>query len=302
MKIILFGSTDATLSVATFLLKTPYKIGAIVTTPETFSISYKPEGVKNSRFVDMNIWGTNHGIPVVIYKDTEQAISDLKSLGIELGFALVVGWFHMIPKKLRDLFRLGCAGFHASLLPQLRGGAPLNWAILLDFKETGVSFFEFSDGVDDGLLYAQEKFPIKKSDYIGDLIKKSENSIIKMLEDTLPKIENKHSLTYPQKGEPSYCGQRTPADSKINWNQSAEDILRLIRASSRPYSGAYSFLDTEKIIIWEATISKVKIYGSPGQIIICEKGVHIVCGKGALLVKNYQDNVKLDRCNHRRFQ
>ncbi len=301
MNIVLFGSTDVTLAVADFLSNESHQIGAIVTVSETFSISYKPDGVKNSRFVDMVAWGKEKGIPVIIYKNTDQTISDLKNLGISLDFAIVVGWFHMIQKKLRDLFFSGCAGFHASLLPQLRGGAPLNWAILLNLRETGVSFFEFSDGVDDGPLYAQEKFSIRDGDYIGDLIKKSEKSIIKMLGYTLPQIKRNHSLKHPQKGAPSYCGQRVPEDSQIDWNDPAKNILRLIRASSAPYPGAYSFLDTEKVIIWKAETSKIEVYGIPGQILIAD-GIHIACKEGAVTLREYQSNFQIEKSNHKKLR
>ena len=300
MNIVLFGSTDLTFSVANFLYENSYEIVAIVTAKEVFKISYKPEGVKNSRFVNMHAWGFERNIPIISYDNADQVIDELKE--IKTDFAIIVGWYHMVPKKLRDIFSTGCSGFHASLLPKLRGGAPLNWAILSDLKETGVSFFELSDGVDDGLLYDQEKFPINTSDYIEDLVDKSNLAIVEMLKRTLPKIINKENILSSQVGNPSYCGQRKPEDSLIDWTMPAIEILRLIRASSRPYAGAYAFLDNQKITIWKAQVSPLEILGVPGQILVVDGNAYIACGCGALLINEAEGMELLMKANHKRLK
>lgn len=301
MNITVFGSTDLTLSVLDFLYDNSYEIKAVVTAPETFKISYQPEGVKNSRFVDLGSWAEQRSIPILSYDNSIHTIQELKNLGEDTNFAIVVGWYHMVPKKLRDLFSMGCSGFHASLLPKLRGGAPLNWAILSDLKETGVSFFELSDGVDDGLLYDQEKFAISPSDYITDLVDKSNLSILEMLKRTLPKIINQKNILSSQIGNPSYCGQRKPEDSLIDWTIPSIEILRLMRASSRPYGGAYTFLDNQKITIWKAQVSPLEILGVPGQILVIDGNAHIVCGRGALQINETDRMELLIKANHRRM-
>lgn len=301
MNIIVFGSTDLTLSVLDFLYNNFYKIKSVVTAPEIFKISYQPEGVKNSRFVDLRSWAGQRSIPILSYDNSIDTIQELKNLGEDTNFAIVVGWYHMVPKKLRDLFPMGCSGFHASLLPKLRGGAPLNWAILSDLKETGVSFFELSDGVDDGLLYDQEKFPINPSDYITDLVDKSNLAILEMLKRTLPKIINQENILSSQIGTQSYCGQRKPDDSLIDWTMPAIEILRLIRASSRPYAGAYTFLDNQKITIWKAQVSSLEILGVPGQILVVDGNAYIVCGCGGLQINETDGMELLMKSNHRRM-
>jgi methionyl-tRNA formyltransferase len=301
MNITVFGSADLTLSVLDFLYDNSYKIKAVVSAPEIFKISYQPEGVKNSRFVDLRSWTEQRNIPIISYDNSIHAIQELKNLGEDTNFAIVVGWYHMVPKKLRDLFSMGCSGFHASLLPKLRGGAPLNWAILSDLKETGVSFFELSDGVDDGLLYDQMAFCIEKTDAIGDLVKKSENAILQMLQRSLPKIQNGIMRRYEQQGVSSYCGQRKPEDSLIDWKDDAELILRLIKASSKPYAGAYTFLDNQKITIWNAQVSPLEILGVPGQILVIDGNAHIVCGRGALDINEAGGMELLMKANHKRL-
>ncbi len=301
MNIVLFGSTDLTLSVAEFLYTNSYQIAAVVTVPQTFKISYKPEGVHNARFVDLDHWASEKNIPVINYVSADSAIDALKNFQTEESFAIVVGWYHMMPKKLRDIFPIGCSGFHASLLPKLRGGAPLNWALLLGHQEAGVSFFELSDGIDDGLLYDQMSFSIEKGDVIGTLVKKSEDAILQMLQRSLLKIQDGAIRKYEQEGLLSYCGQRSPEDSHINWKDDAEVILRLIKASSKPYAGAYSFLEEKRIIIWDASIADIEIHGIPGQIMIIQNKIYISCAKRAILLQDVEEKELLMKSNHKRL-
>ncbi len=301
MTIVLFGSTELTAAVADFLHSHNYKISAIITVPQHFNISYSSKEITNNRFTDMHAWGSERKIPVITYENAAQAISKLQTLETDISFAIVVGWYHFIPTKLRALFPLGCAGFHASLLPKLRGGAPLNWALLNGLSETGVSFFKLGDGIDDGLLYAQEKFLIESDDYINDLIKKSQKSILRILDKYLPNLKEGHLLKYQQVGNPSYCGQRNPQDSLIDWEKPADSIIRLIKASSKPYAGAYSFLNAEKIIIWKAEVSPLEMYGIPGQIMVIASNIYIICGTAAILLKEADNYSYLAKSNHQRL-
>jgi len=280
MKILLFGSSDTTRLVADYLYEHQYNLTTIVTNTESFKISYRPSGVKNSRYQNMKNWAQDKDVDILLYEDTNQLYNDLNHGGYD--FAIVAGWYHMIPKRIRALFPQGCAGFHASLLPKLRGGAPLNWALLLGHKETGVSCFELSDGVDDGPLYGQKKFLIDNGDNINDLIQKSNKAITNLLGDILPKLQNNRLEKYPQHGEPSYCGQRGPEDSKIDWQNSSNDILRLIRASTRPYPGAYSYIGDQKITIWSALAAEWNIHANPGQILIVDDSIYVGCRQGAI--------------------
>ncbi len=286
MKIVLFGASDITPMIADFLIGNGYDICAIVTTPSQFKISYNPNGVKNLRHADMHDWAADKGIPVFDYTGGDAALADLTPLSPD--FALVAGWYHMVPKKLRAIFTKGCAGFHASLLPKLRGGAPLNWAILLGHTETGVSFFELSDGVDDGVLYAQKKFPILDTDYIGDLVRKSRDAMLDMLRETLPGIADGSVTPYAQVGEPTHVAQRKPEDSLIDWHASVDDIVRLVRASAKPYGGAYGFIGDERVTIWAAHKANNATPGVPGQVVLQGADIHVICGDGVLTVQDYE--------------
>ncbi|MDQ8039469.1 MAG: formyltransferase family protein [Rickettsiella sp.] len=292
MKIVLFGATDLTVSIANFLFKNNYTLSAIVTVPSIFNISYDKDVIKNIRFKDMFVWGNKRKIPVFSYIKVQETIQDL--IPLKPDFAIVAGWYHLMPKRLRLLFSKGCSGFHASLLPQLRGGAPLNWAILLGLTKTGVSYFELSDQVDDGLLYAQRAFLIGEKHDIATLIRKTEFYVLEILQEVLPKVSQGDHKKYQQVGIPSYCGQRKPMDSLINWRQSTEKILRLIRASTKPYAGAYTFFNTSKVIIFKASFNnKLTIVGSPGQVFKIFDEWYVACGRGSIILNDFFTEVKL---------
>lgn len=174
---------------------------------------------------------------------------------------IVAGWYHLIPKRFLNI--APTFGFHGSLLPNYRGGAPLVWAIINGEKKTGLSFFKFKTGVDNGDVLFQEKIKILKNDDIGVIYKKmiSKTEIIfkKFLKNfnkkkiNFKKINFNKSKIYPQ---------RNPADGKIESNLSSKEIYNFIRAQTYPYPGAFFFFNNKKIIAWKSKILQKKIEGS----------------------------------------
>jgi len=264
--LLLLGSSDLTAAVAETLSSTDVPVGAVVSPSQEFRISYSPNGISNSRFFDMRGWCDANSCKFIPYEKPDDIVRAAKETGAVA--ALAVGWYHMVPARVRSVFPLGCLGIHASLLPKYRGGAPLNWAVLNGDSETGVSLFELSDGVDNGLLFAQESFLIEPNDYVGDLVRKVESVSMRMLAATVSDWLNGKLRGYEQIGAPTYSLQRQPSDGLIDWTLSAEAIRRLVRAVSRPYPGAYTYLDSRRIVIWRANVVDVAlhVYGACGQI------------------------------------
>jgi methionyl-tRNA formyltransferase len=286
LKILLLGGTELTLAIAEHLAATSgIQVAGAVRLEQTFAISYRPSGVVSSRFADIGSWCESHAIPHWLYASTDTIMEAQRATNAE--FALVAGWYHMIPARVRSAFRKGCAGIHASLLPKLRGGAPLNWAILSNLDRTGVTLFEMSDGVDDGLVYDQEAFAIPPRATIGDLIEASRIASLVMLTRSLPAIASGTRVPTRQVGEPTYCLQRSPEDSRIDWRLPAEDLDRLVRAVGRPYPGATAMLENAQVTIWRARALEIpSVLGAPGQIAgVPEIGEPVVVtGRGLLAV------------------
>ena len=287
MRIVLFGGTDLTLILAKTIVDMGFNLVGVVTIGRRFSISYRPSGVDNVRFSDVADWAESTGIPVHYFESNDKVIPFVQSLSAD--FALVAGWYHMLPQSLRACFPKGCAGVHASLLPSYRGGAPLNWAILDGATETGVSLFELTDGVDDGPIYGQERLSISPRSCIGELVERANEASVALVRTCLPLIKEGTLTPFPQMGTPSYTLQRIPADGAIDWRGDALLIDRLIRAVGRPYPGALTMKDDILIKIWKAEPfpdNGPRVLGAPGQIanLPDERFPIVVCGTGSLRI------------------
>jgi methionyl-tRNA formyltransferase len=299
MRIVFLGANKIGYKCCKFIIeKNIADIVGILTIPKIFNISYSNTPVKNYLYKNFHIFESKYGIPVIeVTKKMNQYQDTIKILKPD--FILVIGWYYMVPKSIRDLAPLGCAGIHASLLPNYRGGAPLVWSIINGEKKTGVTFFYLSDGVDNGDIIAQEEFIITKRDNINKILNKAEKASINILKNYLPLIaEGKAPRIQQNNSLATIYPQRKPEDGKIDWSKSIFEIYNFIRAITKPYPGAFTFIENEKIIIWKAQPYDTKIVYPDrvvGEIIkIFSNGNFIVnCHSGLLLVTEYEGNVKV---------
>ena len=288
----IFGGTDTTIAVAEAVLSLGMDIGGIVTIGERFSISYQDDPVLNARFAKVETWCGANDIPAIAFTGYDDVLSRLGSDRPRIG--LVAGWYHMVPGKVRDRFELGCLGFHASLLPALRGGAPLNWAILKGLEETGVTLFQLADGVDDGSVFGQERMPIGPRTMIGELVDEAASASAALVRKHLKSIVDGGVRGTAQHGPSSYCLQRSPEDGRIDWGQPAVEIDRLVRAVSHPYPGAFADLDGGRVSIWRTAPyhGDVEIFGMPAQLFCLpdSERPHVVTGDGVLSILEASDD------------
>lgn len=294
MKILLIGGTDMTVEAGRALVRLGLPPCGVVTVERNFKIGYASTGVASARYADVAQWAQIQGIPVASGPDKlESFVADLVP-----DFGLVVGWYHMVPRRIRERFARGCAGLHASLLPELRGGAPLNWAILSGMKRSGVTLFELGDGIDDGPIYAQQAFDIGESATIGELVMASGKAAVALVERSLPRIADGTLKPVAQTGEESYGLQRAPEDGRIDWTSPARQIDRLVRAVSHPYPGAFTHFDGEKVLIWRSLVplAAPRVLGAHGQIVRLP-GISDPCvltGQGILRLAEATDSAGVD--------
>lgn len=217
--------------------------------------------------------------------DNSDFIGLLRTLSPDI--ILVIGWSQIVGSELRALARHGCVGFHPSLLPALRGRAVIGWTILLGLKETGATLFQINDGVDDGPILAQRRIALDDRENVSSLANKLSAALEEMICELLPRLRSgdTNAKEQPKTGV-SYCARRTAADSLIDWQTGRESIDRLIRASSRPYAGAFTFTRKRKVTIWSAEpwVQQIPTYAASGQIVEYVDGDPIVnCGHGEYL-------------------
>ena len=178
----------------------------------------------------------------------------------------------------------GAYNLHGSLLPQYRGRAPINWVLVHGEKETGVTLHQMVAKADAGDIAGQKRVPIAESDTALTLHEKLNAAAQELLTDLLPKIaKGKITLTPQDSSRASVFGRRTPADGKIDWQQSATQINNLVRAVTEPYPGAFSFNGNRKLLVWKAKATAEKHNKAPGTVLSVQP-LTVACGEGALQI------------------
>lgn len=178
---------------------------------------------------------------------------------------------------------------HHGDLPRWRGRANINWAIILGKDKIGLTFHEATTDLDSGNIYA--KFSVSIND--NDTVKTVYDRFNRIIEENLGKIVDKVIKCYKgekQKGIPTYCCTRIPEDGLIDWSKTSRQIHNLIRALTKPYPGAFTYFDGEKMLVWDSEIPKnPKVYEGriPGRVCAIHKGygVEILTGNTSLVIK-----------------
>jgi len=204
---------------------------------------------------------------------------------------LVLGWSQLLKNEILSIPNITVIGSHPTELPKYRGRAPIPWTILKELKESALTFFYIDEGIDDGDILDQEKFFITEKDDSTSLYHKMTEIGKKMIIKNLEKFEN-NCATRTKQLQSNFIEtwkKRTPEDGFIDWSKTSKDIHKLIRASTFPYPGAFTFFKQSKITIWKSSIIEQK--NSPGIISNVDlNGVLIGTGNGSILITSISVN------------
>lgn len=252
-----------------------------------------PDNAENvSGFCDIVKLGKDLGLPTQYFNkiNDSEVYEWLKAKDIDLFF--VVGLSQLVREPLFSLAKYGNVGFHPTKLPKGRGRGALAW-IILGYAPGAATFFLMDQDMDSGPILTQKDFEVGENDYVSDLTSKIRDKIAEGLDDIIPSLKE-GTLNVVEQDHPSatYLGKRKPKDGWINWKEDANSINRLVRASSPPLPGAFTYVGDDKLIIYKAIIEKDgKYIGVPGRIMEIEgqnnRRILIACGKKALWVTDY---------------
>ncbi len=190
----------------------------------------------------------------------------------------------IIPNIILDYPKYGCINVHGSLLPELRGGAPIHWAIIRGYKETGITIMDMSPKMDAGDIISQAKITIDENMILGDLY--NEMSILgrDLLLKTLPSIINKSCKRIKQdETKVTYAYNIKKEETKIDFSKSSQEIKNLIRGLN-PTPGAYCLLDNKRLKIYDIEILEHYNTNDYGTIVKLEKD-GIICTTKDNLIK-----------------
>lgn len=192
----------------------------------------------------------------------------LKELQLLKADLQVVVAFRMLPEVVWNMPPLGTINVHGSLLPQYRGAAPINWAIINGEKETGVTTFRLKHEIDTGNILLQQSLKIGEKETAGELYTRMKVAGAQLLMNTLEGIAEKNLAA---KAQPDISGESLRHAPKIHtetceidWSKRGQEIYNLIRGLS-PYPAAYTFLNGKKLKIYQASLVDQKAEISPGS-------------------------------------
>lgn len=218
----------------------------------------------------------------------------VRELDPELIF--VVGWSQLVREPFIALAREGVFGMHPTLLPRHRGRAPIPWAILSGLARTGVTLFEIVDATaDSGAIVGQVAIEIEPDETATTLYEKVAVAHVELVRELVPKLVARAAPRIPQDPRrASVWPKRTPADGIIDWETRASYLYDWVRAQTRPYPGAYTWLGDEKLVVWRARPVELA-ERAPAGTVVAERpeGPVVACGEGALLLEEIEPRATL---------
>lgn len=229
-------------------------------------------------------FGEVTGVPVHVAKNSRHAEEIVTSVSPDL--CLVVCWYWLLSESVIQMLPAGAIGVHNSLLPKYRGGSPLVWAIINGETEAGFSLFSFAQEMDEGDVWLQETVGISPRDTIDMVSHNIQHKLLETLDARWCALLDGEIRPNRQRHElATYCAQRFPGDSRIDWHWSAERIFNFIRALSPPYPPAFISYQDKQILVAEADVFERPYFGMPGQVARAgDAGVFVVCGDNRAVV------------------
>lgn len=229
----------------------------------------RPERDDIADQTDLTKFTAENGIPLhrVNSVNTDAIKSQIAEYDPELLF--VVGWSQLVDSEIFEISSIASLGMHPAPLPKGRGRAPLAWSLIKGLDETALSFFYLTEEADAGDLVGQEPLPIDLEDDASTLYQKMIEAGRTLIRKHYPEFAAGTNSRIPQDDEQAtWWPKREPHHGLIDWNLSPVEVYNWIRGQSRPYPGAFSYLDSEKITIWAANPPKsTSSLARPGEIV-----------------------------------
>lgn len=296
MKIVFMGTPDFAVSSLGAICRSGHEVVGVVTVPDRQT----GRGLKVT-FSPVKEYALEHNIPLLQPEKlkNEGFLSDLRDLDADL---FVVVAFRMLPKEVWSMPKLGTFNLHASLLPQYRGAAPINWAIINGEKESGVTTFLLNERIDEGRILLQRKTPISADDTAETLHDRLAEIGKSLVVETIEGLDKGTLQPQPQ---PEGV-EMTPApkifkpDCLIDWTMEGERIVNFVRGLS-PYPAAIMQMRDNKGVDQQFKVYAVAFEKEPENAEKCAIGevktdrknwLKIRCKDGFVLILSLQINGK----------
>lgn len=287
LRIVFMGTPDFAVGILSEMINAGKNIVGVITAPD------KPAGRGRKLMASaVKEFAVSQNLKVLQptnLKD-EGFLKELKGLNANLQ---VVVAFRMLPKVVWQMPELGTFNLHASLLPQYRGAAPINWAIINNELKTGVTTFFIDEKIDTGSIISNKEIDIEKRETAETLHNKLMEKGSELVLETLELIENGKANPKPQakNGDLKEAPKLTPENTKIDWSKPGKEIDAFIRGLS-PYPVAWTTLynkgETLKAKIYTANFENAQHSLVPGTIEVSKKELKVACVGGYILIEEIQ--------------
>lgn len=286
MKIVYMGTPEFSVKVLESLLER-YQVEAVVSQPDKLVGRKKiltETPVKKSAL--------KHSIKVIQPKNIKKEYKEITSLKPDLIVTCAYG--QILPKEILDCPKYGCINVHASLLPKLRGGAPIQRAIMEGYYETGITIMYMNEGMDDGDIIKQNSTSITDNDNLESLSKRLSKIGSKLLLEVITDIQNnKVKRTKQDETMVTYAYNITKDEEHLDFSKTSREIFNHIRALN-PIPGAYAILNNKRIKIYDSIITdRFYTTKSDGEIVKCyQEGIGVSTKDGEIILTLLQPEGK----------
>ena len=282
MKVAIIGQQDFGKSVLEKLLARGDEIVAVFCAPEK-------EGARPDA---LRVAAQEKGLKVHQFKSLKapEAIEVMKAANPDIGIMAYVLQF--APQEFVNIPAKGTIQYHPSLLPKYRGPSSISWPIICGEKETGLTIFRPSDGLDEGAIILQKHTPIGPDDTLGSVYFDHlfPMGVDAMIEAADLVMAGQHTETVQDESQATYEGWCRDAESKINWANHSTIVYNLIRGCA-PAPGAWTTFNGAKLWVYEAKLEKVVTFGAvKGKI-----GEVVECGDGKIVVASQSGRIHITK-------
>ncbi|HEX2678274.1 MAG TPA: methionyl-tRNA formyltransferase, partial [Polyangiales bacterium] len=216
----------------------------------------------------------------------------LKALHADV--AVVVAYGRILPRPVLDAPRLGCVNVHASLLPKLRGAAPIQWSILRGDTRTGVCLMQMDEGMDTGPVLARRELAIEPDERASELAPRLSALGAELLRVELPRYLRGELRAVPQDhAQATLAPILTKEHGRADFRLAATELHDLVRGT-HPWPGAFAFLGSQRVKLHRVHVLVAEgVHGEPGSIVRADRhGLEVACGRGVLVIDELQPDGK----------
>ena len=277
MKVVFMGTPDFAVNVLQGLIDN-YEVVGVVSQPDK-RVGRHQELV-NTPVKELAL---KYNIPVFQPEKIRVEYDDI--LALEPDIIVTCAYGQIIPKEILDYPRLGCINVHASLLPKLRGGAPIHKSIIDDYGVTGITIMYMDVKMDNGDIISQREVKILDSDNLESLHDKLSVVGTELLLDTLPSIiDGTNSRTKQNEDEVTYAYNIKREEEHIDFNKTSREVFNLIRGLS-PIPSANAILFDKEMKVYASIISDKNYNGKCGEIVdVTKEGIVVKTSDGAIIL------------------